>query len=396
VPVPGGLATDGRHRPEVCHLGHPTDCCNQVGFFRVRTAYLLVSLNSRPCPTPSPARAAPADAPIIAVEGLTKLFGAVAALRDVSVSIPPGTIGLLGPNGAGKSTLIKCLLNLETPTSGSAKVLGVDIRESDRASRERVGYSPEQDCQIPGMVGCEYVTYCGQLSGMPFRAARQRTHEILDLVGMGQERYRRVETYSTGMKQRIKLAQALVHDPEVIFLDEPTNGLDPSGREHILDLIGSLRRELGTSVIMSSHLLHDIERVCDRVIIIGHGRVLEHDTIAALKSRHRRVIELAPSAELERFATVLVAAGRSVTRLSNGKLRFETPTDSIGWLLELMQAQKLPPAEIVTNPDALHELFVRAVAGDQANGQGEPQNQNVGRTITAETPTSSPVAPPSS
>src|SRR4029077_11096780 len=128
-------------------------------------------------------------------------------------------------------------------------------------------------------------------------AARQRAHEILDLVGMGEERYRPVDAYSTGMRQRVKLAQALVHDPDIVFLDEPTNGLDPSGREHILNLIGSLWRELGISVVMSSHLLRDIERVCDRVIIIGHGRVLEHDTIAALKSRYRRIVEVSPASE---------------------------------------------------------------------------------------------------
>ena len=225
-----------------------------------------------------------------------------------------------------------------------------------------MGYSPEQDCHIAGMAGCEYVTYCGQLSGMPFRVARQRTHEILDLVGMGQERYRPVDTYSTGMRQRVKLAQALVHDPEVIFLDEPTNGLDPSGREHILNLIGALWRDLGISVVMSSHLLRDIERVCDRVIIIGNGRLLEHDRIAALKTRHQRTVELAPSAEPERFCTVLAEAGLKVVRLSNGKLRVESASDSIEWMLELMRAHRLPPAEIVANPDALHESFIRAIA----------------------------------
>lgn len=319
-------------------------------------------------PPPRPLPSAPAAAsPIIEIEALSKNFGPQRALVDVSLSVPPGTIGLLGPNGAGKSTLIKCLLNLETPTAGRARVLGVDIRARDRASRERVGYSPEQDSRIPGLAGCEYVTYCGQLSGMPFRSARQRAHEILDLVGMGQERYRPVDTYSTGMKQRIKLAQALVHDPEIVFLDEPTNGLDPAGREHILNLIASLRRELGTSVIMSSHLLRDIERVCDRVIIIGHGRVLEHDSLAALKSRHRRVIELAPSADAERFASTLTAAGHPVTRLASGRLRFESESDSVGWVLELMRANHLPAAEIVANPDALHELFIAAIAGNHAN-----------------------------
>jgi len=305
--------------------------------------------------------------PIVEARGLSKAFGKQQALTDVNVAVPAGTIGLLGPNGAGKTTFIKCLLNLETPTSGSARVLGVDIRMRNRASRERVGYSPEQDCQIPGMAGCEYVTYCGQLSGMPFRRARQRTHEILDLVGMGQERYRRVETYSTGMKQRIKLAQALVHDPEVVFLDEPTNGLDPSGREHILNLIGSLWRDLGISVVMCSHLLRDIERVCDRVIIIGHGRLLEHDTIAALKSRHRRIVELTPAAEPDRFAAVLAQTGHNTVRLSNGKLRLESASDSIEWILELMRAYALPPAEIVANPDALHELFVASITAHDGN-----------------------------
>jgi ABC-2 type transport system ATP-binding protein len=228
-----------------------------------------------------------------------------------------------------------------------------------------VGYSPEQDCHISGMAGCEYVTYCGQLSGMSMQVARQRTHEILDLVGMGQERYRQVDTYSTGMRQRVKLAQALVHDPQVVFLDEPTNGLDPSGREHILKLIGSLWRDLGISVVMSSHLLRDIERVCDRVIIIGNGRVLEHDSIVALKNRHRRIVELAPSASIDRFVAVLGATGAPITRLSSGRLRVESQSDSIEWILRLMRDHDLPPAEIVANPDALHEMFVKSIsAGD--------------------------------
>ncbi|HZZ58383.1 MAG TPA: ABC transporter ATP-binding protein [Opitutaceae bacterium] len=304
----------------------------------------------------------PPDVIIEAVK-LSKSFGEQRALSDVNLRVPPGTIGLLGPNGAGKSTFIKCLLNLEAPTSGSARVLNRDIRESHRSSRERIGYSPERDCHIGGLAGCEYVTYCGQLSGMSFRAARQRTHEILDLVGMGQERYRPVDTYSTGMRQRVKLAQALVHDPALVFLDEPTNGLDPSGREHILTLIGSLWKELQISVVMSSHLLRDIERVCDRVIIIAHGRVIEHDSIAALRTRNRRIIELTPSSEAPRFLAAFTQAGLKAEPLSNGRLRLETEFDSIEELLRLMQERRLPPAEITANPDALHELFVQAVAG---------------------------------
>jgi ABC-2 type transport system ATP-binding protein len=319
---------------------------------------------SAPATTPAAAPRRAADQFIIEATGLGKTYGTHRALRDVTVQVPPGTIGLLGPNGAGKSTFIKCLLNLESPTTGSATVLGVDIRARNRASREKVGYSPEQDCHIAGMAGCEYVTYCGQLSGMPFAKARQRTHEILDLVGMGQERYRLVDTYSTGMKQRIKLAQALVHDPEIVFLDEPTNGLDPSGREHILQLIGSLWKDLGISVVMCSHLLKDIERVCDRVVIIGHGRLLEHDSIVGLKSRHRRIVEIAPVSDTVRFQTVLTEAGLKVVKLSNGKLRVESASDSIEWVLELMRAHNLPPAEIVSNPDALHEMFIKSISAE--------------------------------
>ena len=299
---------------------------------------------------------------IFETQALGKSYGSQQALDNVTVSVPPGTIGLLGPNGAGKTTLIKCLLNLETPTSGSGTLLGRSIIERHRASREKVGYSPEQDCHIPGMAGCEYVTYCGQLSGMSFRHARQRAHEMLDLVGMGQERYRLIDTYSTGMRQRAKLAQALVHDPALIILDEPTNGLDPAGREHILRLIGSLWRDFGISVIICSHLLHDVERICDRVLIIARGRIIEHDTLAALKSRRKRIVELTPAAETERFVQVLGQAGLAVEKLSNGRLRLETAEPSVEWLLTLMRDHQLPPAEIFSSPDALHGLFLQALA----------------------------------
>jgi ABC-2 type transport system ATP-binding protein len=203
---------------------------------------------------------------------------------------------------------------------------------------------------------------------MSFSAARQRTHEILDLVGMGQERYRPVDTYSTGMRQRIKLAQALVHDPELIFVDEPTNGLDPSGREHLLTLIGSLWKDLQTSVVISSHLLRDIERICDRVIIIARGRVIEHDRISSLKSRNRRVIEVTPSGDAPRFLSAFENAGLSAQSLPNGRIRLNSDSDSIDWLLRLMQDHRLPPAEITANPDALHELFIQAVGGAGPSG----------------------------
>jgi ABC-2 type transport system ATP-binding protein len=216
------------------------------------------------------------------------------------------------------------------------------------------------------MVGCEYVTYSGQLAGMSFRAARRRAHEMLDLVGMGQERYRSIDTYSTGMRQRAKLAQALVHDPSLVILDEPTNGLDPSGREHILRLVGSLRREFGISVIISSHLLPDIERICDRVVIIAQGKVVEHDTLANLKAKRPRVVELAPLGAHARYREVLTAAGHQVEALSNGRLRVQAPaasaaTEDATWLLQIMQQHRLPPAHIQSSPDTLQALFLAAL-----------------------------------
>src|SRR6266581_1061605 len=227
---------------------------------------------------------------VIETQALSKVFGEQRALDNVDLQVCPGAIGLLGPNGAGKSTFMKCLL--QPISSGSAKLLGREVGTEGREIRKRVGYTPEQDCHIPGMVGCEYVTYCAQLCGLPFQAARQRAHEMLDFVGMGQERYRKIDTYSTGMKQRLKLAQAIVHDPEIVFLDEPTNGLDPKGQAQILELIQSLWRTYGITVVVSSHLLHDVDRICEQIIIIARGKVLVHDTLVNLKARKRGAAEV--------------------------------------------------------------------------------------------------------
>src|ERR1700733_6003522 len=229
---------------------------------------------------------------VIETEGLSKVFGRQRALDSVSLKVDRGAIGLLGPNGAGKTTLMKCLLQLQPITSGSAKLLGRKVGREGREIRKRVGYGPEQNCHIPGMAGCEYVTYCAQLSGLPFQAARQRAHEMLDFVGMSQERYRKIDSYSTGMKQRLKLAQAIVHDPEIVFLDEPTNGLDPKGQAQILELVQGLWHNYGITVILSSHLLHDVEQVCEQIIIIARGKVLVHDSLENLKARKRGAAEV--------------------------------------------------------------------------------------------------------
>jgi len=300
-------------------------------------------------------------APIIETTRLCKRFGPQKALDDVTLSVLPGAIGLLGPNGAGKSTFMKCLLQLQPITSGSARLLGREVGREGREIRKRVGYTPEQDCHIPGMVGCEYVTYCAQLCGLPFQAARQRAHEMLDFVGMGQERYRKIDTYSTGMKQRLKLAQAIVHDPEIIFLDEPTNGLDPKGQVQMLELVQSLWKVHGICVVLSSHLLQDVDRICEQIIIIARGRVLVHDTLQNLKARRRGAAEVVVAG---RHQDLLAAFGKSqwpCELLPNGHIKVEHKADNLNPLLQLMHELRLPPLEIIPSPNALEETFVQAL-----------------------------------
>jgi ABC-2 type transport system ATP-binding protein len=306
-------------------------------------------------------RAEMSPPPVIETQALSKVFGQQPALDGVSLSVAPGAIGLLGPNGAGKSTFMKCLLQLLPITSGSARLLGREVGREGRDIRKRVGYTPEQDCHIPGMVGCEYVTYCAQLCGLPFQAARQRAHEMLDFVGMGQERYRKIDTYSTGMKQRLKLAQAIVHDPEIVFLDEPTNGLDPKGQAQILELVHSLWRTYGITVVLSSHLLHDVDRICEQIIIIARGRVLVHDTLENLKARKRGAAEVVVA---DRHDELLAACERehwACELLPNGHVKVEHKADSLNPLLNLLHALKLAPIEIIPSPNALEETFVQAL-----------------------------------
>src|SRR5262245_11045090 len=299
--------------------------------------------------------------PIIETQNLCKLYGRQRALDGVNLRVEPGAIGLLGPNGAGKSTLMKCLLQLQPFTSGSAKLLGREVGRDGREIRKRVGYTPEQDCHIPGMAGCEYVTYCAQLCGLPFKVARQRAHEMLDYVGMGQERYRKVDTYSTGMRQRLKLAQAIVHDPEIIFLDEPTNGLDPKGQVQMLELVQNLWKIHGISVVLSSHLLHDVDRICEQIIIIAQGRVLVHDSLANLKARRRGAAEVVVAARHHDVLGAFTRAGWRSELLPNGHLRVEHQGDDLNPLIRLMQELRVPPLEIIPSPNALEETFRQAL-----------------------------------
>jgi ABC-2 type transport system ATP-binding protein len=211
---------------------------------------------------------------VIATESLSKRFPRVTALDRLSLDIGPGVTGLVGANGAGKSTLIKILLGLSPATEGRAAVLGLDVATSGGAIRERVGYMPEHDCLPPDVSATEFVVHMARMSGLPPAAARERTADTLRHVGLYEERYRPIGGYSTGMKQRVKLAQALVHDPQLVLLDEPTNGLDPAGRDEMLGLIRRIHTDFGISVLVTSHLLGELERTCDHVVVIDGGSLL--------------------------------------------------------------------------------------------------------------------------
>ena len=252
---------------------------------------------------------APDSAPVARLDGVSVQYGDQAALRDVAATFPPGAVGLLGPNGAGKSTLLKVLLGFVTPTAGRMQVLGLDVAASSMQIRARLGYMPESDGHVPGMNAVSFVAYCGQLAGLPRSDAMQRAHEVLYYVGLGEARYRNLETYSTGMKQRIKLAQALVHDPDLLFLDEPTNGMDPKGRDEMLALVTDLATRKGVNLILSSHLLPDVEATCAQVIVMYRGAVAAQGAIADLKTGRREVFELRVKGDVDAFIRGLEADG---------------------------------------------------------------------------------------
>jgi ABC-2 type transport system ATP-binding protein len=223
-----------------------------------------------------------AEAPLVEIHDLEVSYGPVQALAGVSGSFQRGPTGLLGPNGAGKTTLLKTLLGFLTPDRGRMVAFGLDPTREPLEVRRRLGYMPEQDCHLPGMTASAFVAFAGELSGLPRDEAISRAHEVLYYVGLGEARYRTVETYSTGMKQRVKLAQALVHDPDLLLLDEPTNGLDPQGREEMLALVHDVATRRGISLILCSHLLKDVERVCENVIVLNQGQVARAGTIREL------------------------------------------------------------------------------------------------------------------
>ena len=253
-----------------------------------------------------------ATRPLLALAGVGRTFGPFTALSDVTLTLPPGRVGLLGPNGAGKSTLLKILMGLLPPTAGTGAVLGRPLARGGGVNpelRRLIGFMPETDALVPGLTGLEYVGLAGELYGMPRRQAARRAHEVLSYLGLDEARYRRVEDYSAGMKQRVKLAQAVVHDPPVLLLDEPTSGLDPAGRDAMLALVRELGTDHGKSVILSTHLLADVQAVCDRVVIVAGGRVKGQGTVEELCARRADRFRLRVQGENTQFRSDLTAGG---------------------------------------------------------------------------------------
>jgi len=305
--------------------------------------------------------------PIVTLANVTVMYGRQQALADVTTAFLPGAVGLLGPNGAGKSTMIKSLLGFVAPSQGKMHVLGLDVATSPIEIRARIGYMPGNDAHIPGMNAVSFVAYCGELAGLPRSDSMQRAHEVLFYVGLGEARYRNVETYSTGMKQRIKLAQALVHDPDLLFLDEPTNGMDPKGRDEMLELVRDLAHNKGVNLILSSHVLPDVEYTCDSVVVMDKGRVAASGPIAALKQPRGRVYELRVKTpvDLETFFGRLRAAGLECHSTDEDIVRVFVPGDGgARQLFALAAAEGAQVRHLRPSVPTLEDVFAQSVGQD--------------------------------
>ncbi len=309
----------------------------------------------------------------VTLDRVTVTYGANRALRDVSAVFPKGAVGLLGPNGAGKSTMLKALLGFIPPASGRLQVLGLDVAEKPLEVRARLGYMPETDGYIPGMNAVTFVAYAGQLSGLPKSDAMQRAHEVLFYVGLGEARYRNIETYSTGMKQRIKLAQALVHDPDLLFLDEPTNGMDPKGRDEMLELVRDIAHNKGINLILSSHLLPDVEYTCDHVVVLDKGAIATSGPINALKGPGGRVYEVrvkSGTVPMPSFVAALQEAGFDCHETDEDVMRVFVPGeqtvagDDQRRLCAIAQRMHVQVRHLRPSLPTLEDVFARAI-GEQ-------------------------------
>jgi ABC-2 type transport system ATP-binding protein len=304
--------------------------------------------------------------PFVDIHHVSRSFGSVRALRDVNLTLQAGTIGLVGNNGAGKSTLLKVLLGLLEPDSGEGTILGCDIRRGSRDLRGRVGYMPEAAAVIPMLKGVEYVAFGGDLYGMPHREAKRRAHEVLNYVGLGELRYRRLEEYSTGNLQRLKLAAALVHDPQLLLLDEPTNGLDPAGRMAMLELLEDLIAETGKSVILCTHLLGDVERLCEQIVVLDRGTVVRAGSMAEMRAQINGRWALSWVGDEAAYRNALTAAGVRFAKPDEpgqNKVMVIVPDNfETTRLFELAQAAGVTLTELKADEENLERLFFRVTA----------------------------------
>jgi ABC-2 type transport system ATP-binding protein len=300
--------------------------------------------------------------PVVQLNEVSVRYSKAWVLRGVTAVFPGGAVGLLGPNGAGKSTMLRALLGFVSPDRGEMQVLGLNVHNSALAIRERIGYMPEHDAHIPGMNAVSFVAYCGELAGLPRADAMQRAHEVLYYVGLGEARYRNIDTYSTGMKQRIKLAQALVHDPELLFLDEPTNGMDPRGREEMLELIRDMAQNKGLNLIVSSHLLPDVEYTCDHVVVLDKGSVATQGPIAGLKRQTGRIFELRVKGDEEAFRAALHAAGLEYHATDEDVMRVFVPDErDARYLFGVAAEHRVQVRHLRASVPTLEDVFARAV-----------------------------------
>ncbi|MYT32382.1 ABC transporter ATP-binding protein [Streptomyces sp. MspMP-M5] len=344
---------------------------------------------------------------VIVTESLTKRYPRVTALDRLSVDITPGVTGLVGANGAGKSTLIKILLGLAPATEGTAHVLGLDVTKDGSAIRERVGYMPEHDCLPPDVSATEFVVHMARMSGLPPTAARERTADTLRHVGLYEERYRPIGGYSTGMKQRVKLAQALVHDPQLVFLDEPTNGLDPVGRDEMLGLIRRVHTDFGISVLVTSHLLGELERTCDHVVVIDGGKLLRSSSTTEFTKVTTSLAVEVTDTDVHPDGTgalraALVAAGAAVTAgapgteglassghvlivEASGDETYDLVRDTVAGLglgLVRMEQRRHQIAEVFRDADAQAAAGTPAPPGSAPAERDATAGQDTGRPTT--------------
>jgi ABC-2 type transport system ATP-binding protein len=304
------------------------------------------------------------DDVLVDLQGITKDYRKFRALADVDLEIGDGVTGLLGPNGAGKSTLIKLMLGLVRCTSGSGRFLGYDIRRDMRAIRSRVGYMPEDDSFIFGLSGVEMVRFAARLSGLPSVEALRRAHEILDFCGVEQERYRTVETYSTGMRQKLKFAQSIVHDPDFLILDEPTSGLDPEERLALLRRVRNLADQAGKAVLLCTHILPDVQSICDQVIILAEGRVKVVESLEVLSRPVNPSLHVSIFGDGSKLAARLEQLGEEVTLDEEGALTIRESAAMPERLWSAARDVGVSVRGLTPSRNSLETIFLDAVKGD--------------------------------